>query len=104
MKAKADSATISFTAKGQIVIPQRYRREFRIGAGTRAVVTATPEGILIKPLTSRAIARGFGLLKRNPDGKSFAERWAEHKREEIALEERKPGRGVKPHRRRKQSV
>jgi len=93
MKATAVSEMVSFTAKGQIVIPRRTCRKFRIEKGAWAVVTATPEGILIQPMTSRAIARGSGLLKRKPGGKSFCERWAEHKREEIALEERRYGRG-----------
>jgi hypothetical protein len=38
-----------------------------------------------------AIRRAHGILKRprQPGEKSFAEEWAEHKREEIALEEAK---------------
>lgn len=39
-----------------------------------------------------AIRRGFGLLKRKPGGKSFAEEWAEHKQEERELEEAKLAR------------
>jgi len=84
----AESDTVRFTTKGQVVIPRRLRKEFHIEEGTRAVVTSTPEGILIKPVTKWAIDRGFGLLKRKPGGKSFAEEWAEHKREERELEER----------------
>jgi AbrB family looped-hinge helix DNA binding protein len=80
--------TVSFGTKGQVVIPRRLRKEFEIENGTRAVVQATPEGILIKPVTRWAIERGFGLLKRKPGGKSFAEEWAEHKREEMELEDR----------------
>jgi bifunctional DNA-binding transcriptional regulator/antitoxin component of YhaV-PrlF toxin-antitoxin module len=93
MKATVHSKSVWFGAKGQIVIPRRTCREFRIEEGTWAMVTTTPEGILIKPMTSRAIARGLGPLKIKPGGRSFAERRAEHKREEIALEERKYGRG-----------
>ena len=36
-----------------------------------------------------AIRRGRGLIRRKPGEKPFAEQWAEHKREELALEERK---------------
>lgn len=104
MKATADSKSVWFSAKGQIVIPRRTCWEFRIKEGTRAMVSATPEGILIQPMTSRAIARGLGPLKRKPGGKSFAQRRAEHKRAEIALEERKLGPAVQTHRRRKRSV
>lgn len=92
MKGTQDSESVWFTTKGQIVIPRRFRKEFHIEEGTRAVVTATPEGILIKPVTSWAIERGFGLLKRKPGGESFAEEWAEHKRTELELEERKYAR------------
>ena len=86
--------TVWFTTKGQVVIPRRLRQEFAIEAGTRAVVTSTPDGILIKPVTSHAIAKLRGILKRRPGGKSLAEEWAEHKREELALEERKYARST----------
>ena len=87
VKSKADS--VCFTTKGQVVIPAWLRREFHIENGTRAIVQSTPEGILLKPVTAAAIKRGFGLLKRKPGGKSFAEEWAEHKAAELALEEAK---------------
>ena len=81
-----------FTAKGQVVIPARLRREYQIQAGSKAIVQATPEGILLKPVTRRTIAKLHGILKRKPGGKPFAEEWAEHKREEIELEDRRRGR------------
>ena len=84
--------TVWFTSKGQVVIPRRLRKEFNIEEGTRAVVTATPDGILIKPVTRHAIDRLRGILKRKPGGKSFAEEWAEHKREELEIEERRYAR------------
>ena len=92
MKTTSDSESVWFTTKGQIVIPRRFRKEFHIEEGTRAVVTATPDGILIKPVTRHAIDRLRGILKRKPGGKSFAEEWAEHKREELELEGRKYAR------------
>jgi AbrB family looped-hinge helix DNA binding protein len=70
-----------------VVIPAWIRRQFDIKEGTRAVVEATPEGILLKPVTKWAITRGFGIAKRKPGGKSFDQEWAEHKRVELALEE-----------------
>lgn len=81
--------SVCFTTKGQIVIPARLRREFHIESGTRAVLVSTPEGILLKPVTKEAIARGFGLLKRKSGTKPFAKEWAEHKAEERALEDAK---------------
>jgi AbrB family looped-hinge helix DNA binding protein len=77
-----------FTAKGQIVIPARLRKQFHIEDGTKAVVEATPDGILLKPVTSWAIERGYGLLKRKSGSKPFSDEWLEHKREERELEDK----------------
>jgi AbrB family looped-hinge helix DNA binding protein len=82
---KIDS--VRFTTKGQVVIPSWLRKQFNIEDGTKAVVQATPEGILLKPVTRWAIERGFGLLKRKPGRKSFNEEWMEHKRTERELED-----------------
>jgi AbrB family looped-hinge helix DNA binding protein len=79
--------TVSFTVKGQVVIPRRIRREFEIENGTKAVVQATPEGILLKPITGAAIKRARGILKRKPGEKPFRQWWADHKKEEKALED-----------------
>ena len=80
--------TVWFTTKGQVVIPLRLRKQFDIEDGTRAVVQATPEGILLKPMTAALIKRGRGILKRTSGGKALAEDWAEHKKQERALDER----------------
>jgi AbrB family looped-hinge helix DNA binding protein len=81
--------TVWFTTKGQVVIPLRLRKQFHIEDGTKAVVQATPEGILLKPVTSVTIRRLRGILKRKPGDRPFDEEWAEHKREEKELEEAK---------------
>jgi AbrB family looped-hinge helix DNA binding protein len=83
---KAES--VYFSIKGQVVIPRRLRKQFHIEDGTKAIVEATTDGILLKPVTRWAIERGYGLLKRKPGGKPFAEEWAEHKREERELEDK----------------
>jgi len=83
---KAES--VYFSVKGQVVIPRRLRKQFHIEDGTKAIVEATAGGILLKPVTRWAIERGFGLLKRKPGGRAFAEEWAEHKREERELEDK----------------
>ncbi len=83
---KTDS--VRFTTKGQVVIPAWLRKQFQIENGTKAVVQATPEGILLKPVTAASIRRLRGILKRKPGDKPFAEEWAEHKREERELEDR----------------
>jgi antitoxin PrlF len=79
--------TVWFTTKGQVVIPLRLRKQFDIEEGTKAVVQATPDGILLKPVTAALIKRGRGILKR-AGGKSLSEDWAGHKEQERALEER----------------
>ncbi|MGD0744402.1 MAG: AbrB/MazE/SpoVT family DNA-binding domain-containing protein [Verrucomicrobiota bacterium] len=55
--------TVYFSIKGQVVIPRRLRREFEIEDGTRATVVATPEGILLKPITRTYIKSLRGSLK-----------------------------------------
>jgi bifunctional DNA-binding transcriptional regulator/antitoxin component of YhaV-PrlF toxin-antitoxin module len=86
--------TVSFGTKGQVVISRRLRKEFEIEDGTRAVVEATPDGILLKPITATSIRKLRGILKRKPGGKTLAEEMAEHKREEKELEEAKYDRST----------
>lgn len=80
--------TVWFTTKGQVVIPARLRKQYNIENGTRAIVQDTGEGILLKPVTAALIKRGRGILKRKPGDKPLAREWAEHKKQERALEER----------------
>jgi AbrB family looped-hinge helix DNA binding protein len=87
MSDTTKAETVSFTVKGQVVIPRRIRREFEIENGTKAIVQATPEGILLKPITGAAIKRARGILKRKTGEKPFRRWWSEHKKEEKALEE-----------------
>ena len=79
--------TVSFTTKGQVIIPRRIRQEFEIENGTKAVVQITAAGILLKPVTATAIKRARGILKRKPGEKPFREWWADYKKQEKALEE-----------------
>jgi AbrB family looped-hinge helix DNA binding protein len=88
----SDAETVSFTVKGQVVIPRRIRREFEIETGTKAIVQTTPEGILLRPITGAAIKRARGVLKRKPGEKPLRQWWSEHKKEERALEEAKYAR------------
>lgn len=86
MTERAETAW--FTTKGQVVIPLRLRKQFEIEDGTKVVVQATSEGILLKPVTAALIKRGRGILKRKMNDKSLAEEWTEHKKQERELEER----------------
>jgi AbrB family looped-hinge helix DNA binding protein len=54
---------VTFTTKGQVVIPSKLRREFEIKVGTRAAVISTPDGILLKPVTREYIRSLRGSLK-----------------------------------------
>ena len=92
VKAGSVCDTVWFTTKGQVVIPLRLRKLFHIEDGTRAIVSATPEGILLKPVTAALIKRGRGIAKRKPDDKPFDQWWAEYHAEENALEEVKYAR------------
>jgi AbrB family looped-hinge helix DNA binding protein len=77
--AKPD--TVSFGTKGQVVIPRRLRKEFEIETGTRATVVATPEGILLKPITRSYIRSLRGSLK----GTRAMEIFMEERRREREL-------------------
>ena len=94
MNVTEKAETVWFTTKGQVVIPLRLRKQFQIEAGTKAVVQATPEGILLKPVTSALIKHGRGIAKRKPDEKPFAQWWAEYKAGEKELEEAKYARST----------
>ena len=63
VKATPTIETVQFTSKGQVVIPARVRRQFQIEEGTKASVTTTPEGILIRPITRAYIKSLRGSLK-----------------------------------------
>jgi AbrB family looped-hinge helix DNA binding protein len=55
--------TVYFSIKGQVVIPRWLRKEFEIEEGTRAYVQATPQGILLRPVTRAYIRSLRGSLK-----------------------------------------
>jgi AbrB family looped-hinge helix DNA binding protein len=94
MNTTNQTDTVWFTTRGQVVIPLRLRKQFHIEDGTRAIVTATDEGILLKPVTAALIKRGRGIARRKPDDKPFGRWWAEYKAEEKALEEAKYARST----------
>lgn len=85
--------TVTFTTKGQVVIPAKLRKEFHIKPGTRAVIEQTEDGILLRPITQWAIDRLDGAFA-DPDGRPLGEVWEEYKREERAREERLLGEHV----------
>ena len=94
MNTTEKANAVWFTTKGQVVIPLRLRKQFHIEDGTKAIVEATENGILLKPITAVTIRRLRGILKRKPGEKPFAEEMAEHKRAEKELEEAKYARST----------
>jgi AbrB family looped-hinge helix DNA binding protein len=63
MSGTSKSDTVSFTVKGQVVIPRWLRRDFDITEGTRAVVYRDADHIVLKPLTAQHYRRLRGSLK-----------------------------------------
>ena len=92
MSSTQKTDTVSFTTKGQVVIPQWLRKDFEIGEGTRAVVYKQDDHIVLKPLTAAAIKGARGLLKRKPGEKPLRQWGTEYKKEEKTLEEARHGR------------
>ena len=88
MRTTIKTDSVWFTTKRQVVIPAWLRKQFHIEDGTRAVIQATPEGILLKPVTAALIKQGRGIIRRKAGDKALAGEWADHKRAEKELEER----------------
>ena len=63
MKNSTNNKTVSFTVKGQVVIPRKIRREFEIEEGTQAIEQTTADGILLKPITGKYIRSLRGKYK-----------------------------------------
>ena len=89
MPVDSRTDSVHFTTKGQVVIPVWLRRLFEIQDGTKAIVQATPEGILLRPITRASVQRLRGILKKAPGDRPFAEEWAQHRSEEMDVEEAK---------------
>jgi AbrB family looped-hinge helix DNA binding protein len=62
------------TTKGQIVIPAKLRRKYKIKAGTKINVIDTGEAILLKPITEESLKRLQGRLKRKRGAENLAGR------------------------------
>jgi AbrB family looped-hinge helix DNA binding protein len=81
MNVACKGESVYFSIKGQVVIPRRLRKEFEIEEGTRAYVEATPEGILLKPVTAKFIRGLRGSLK----GKGVMKAMMEDRKKEREL-------------------
>ena len=80
MNAPTKPESVHFSIKGQVVIPRHLRKEFEIEAGTRAYVEATPQGILIRPVTPKFVRSLRGKYQHLPLMETLAEIKREEKR------------------------
>ncbi len=60
------NTTVTFTTKGQVVIPVAFRRKYGIAEGTKASLEATPGGLVLRPITPEFIRGLRGALKHLP--------------------------------------
>ena len=77
---KSDVATV--TAKGQIVIPARLRRQLGIRKGTKISIQREKHNLILQPLTEDYIRSLRGSLKGEP---SLLEALLEDRRRERDL-------------------
>lgn len=89
MNATEPVKSVKFTTQGRVVIPLRLRQQFHIEDGTKAIIEATSEGILLRPITAISIRRLRGILKRQPGDRPLAQEMAAYKQTEKELEEPK---------------
>jgi AbrB family looped-hinge helix DNA binding protein len=74
------SDCVTFTSKGQIVIPAAIRRRHKIEAGTKVKVFEDQLGrIVLQPITDEYISRVRGMLADGPDLLAI---WEKEHREE----------------------
>lgn len=58
-----NSTRVTFTSKGQVVIPSELRKKHNIRAGTKAAVFEDPFGrIVLQPITEEYIDRIAGMF------------------------------------------
>ncbi len=71
---------VTFTSKGQLVIPAELRRKHKIEAGTKAKVFEDQFGrIVLQPITDDYIDRVMGMFADGPDMLAL---WEKEHREE----------------------
>jgi AbrB family looped-hinge helix DNA binding protein len=76
------------TTKGQIVIPKAIREKYKLNAGSKLIFRDTPTGIVLQPVDAAYIKSLKGIVKSN-DPRPMKTWWAEYKKEERELEDRK---------------
>lgn len=89
MALSKESETAIVSTKGQVVIPDRIRRQYHIEKSTRIHFISQDNNILMCPINSEYIANGLGLLRtKGKLGKMLLqEREKERKKEERKITE-----------------
>jgi AbrB family looped-hinge helix DNA binding protein len=82
--------TASVTSKGQLVIPARLRRKYRIEPGTKVLFVERENEILIQPVTKEYVRSVCGLFKRGTSATQalLQERAKDKEREEAKFAKR----------------
>ncbi len=76
------------TTKGQIVIPKKIIDKYNLGPGTKLIFKETELGLMLQPLDDLFIKSLKGIGK-STDQRPMSIWWAEYKKEEREIEERK---------------
>ncbi len=63
MKTTSMAESVTFSVKGQVVIPRRLRKELGIEEGTRALVYQEADHIVLRPMTARRYEALRGCLQ-----------------------------------------
>lgn len=58
---------VSVTSEGQLTLPEKIRKELKIGKGSKLVVTMEKKYILLKPMTS--LSELYGIDKEIWEGR-----------------------------------
>lgn len=76
------------TTKGQIVIPKAIREKYKLKPGSKLIFKETETGLMLQPIDALFIHNLKGIAKSN-DPRPMKIWWAEYKKEEKELEDRK---------------
>ena len=76
------------TSKGQVLVPSRLRKKYGIKPGVKVVFIEQECGLVLKPMDDTYFDQFVGMLKKSAPSKEEYLAW---KKEEIQIEDSKPG-------------